>query len=197
MGGTTSGHEALDILIAATLIFAVISFRNFGDRNYLAGILLAIGSGFIGHELAHRSIARKYGLNARFVLWTQGIMFTMLGFILPFVFIVPGFVFMTGYASRTVSGKVALSGPAINIFNGLVLSGLALILLNDVIVWGLELDTVFLSAAMLNFFLALFNLLPVGPLDGRKVREWHPTLWTVSFGSSLLLWVILLTALGL
>ncbi|MFQ6124804.1 MAG: AN1-type zinc finger domain-containing protein [Candidatus Heimdallarchaeota archaeon] len=195
MGGTTTGNEALDILVAASLIFGVLSFRNIvfpglsGGRSYLAGILLTILTGFIGHELAHRSIAKRKGLHARFVLWTQGIIFTLIGLILPIVFIVPGFVFMTGYAGRIAQGKISLSGPLINILNGLILLFLGLI--TDVSVWGLNFTNVFLLAAQYNFFLALFNLIPIGPLDGRKVREWNPTIWIAALGSALLLWVLI------
>ena len=197
MGGTTTGNEAIDILVAASLIFGVLSFRNIalpdlgGDRSYLAGILLTILTGFIGHELAHRSIAKRNGLHARFVLWTQGIILTLLG-LLPFLFIffiVPGFVFMTGYADRTTHGKISLSGPLINIMNGLLL--LLLWLVTDLSVWGLNFDNVFILAAQLNFFLALFNLIPFGPLDGRKVREWNPTIWAGAIGSALLLWILI------
>lgn len=194
MGGTTTGNEALDILIAAALIFGILGFRNLVsgpnvNRSYLAGILLTIMTGFVAHELAHRSIARRNGLSARFVLWTQGIIFTLFGLLIPFVFIVPGFVFITGYATRAISGKVALSGPAINILNGLILLFLWWFV-KDVTAWSIHLGTVLSLAAQLNFFLALFNLLPIGPLDGRKVREWNPVLWTVSLGSSVLLWLI-------
>ena len=196
MGGTTTGNEALDILVAATLIIGVLSFRNLvfnrqsGDGSYLAGILLTIITGFIGHELAHRSIARRRELSARFVLWTQGILFTLLGLIAPFFFIVPGFVFMSGFADRTTIGKVALGGPSINILNGLVL--LLLWFVTDVVLWGLNIDQVLILAAQLNFFLALFNLIPLGPLDGRKVREWNPTIWVGALGSSLVLWLLIL-----
>lgn len=194
MGGTTTGNEAIDILVAASLIFGVLSFRNIvfpdlgGDRSYLAGILLTILTGFIGHELAHRSIAKRNGLHARFVLWMQGIFFTLLCLILPFAFIVPGFVFMTGYADRTTHGKISLSGPLINILNGLIL--LLMWLITDVSLLGLNFDKVFLLAAMLNFFLALFNLIPFGPLDGRKVREWNPVIWAGALGCTLLFWFL-------
>lgn len=195
MGGTTTGNEAIDIIVAAILIFGVLSIRRIvypslsGDRSYLAGIMLTILTGFIGHELAHRSIAKSKGLHARFVLWTQGVIFTLLGLILPFVFIVPGFVFMTGYADRITHGKISLSGPLINIMNGLILLLLGLII--DVSLWGLNFDEVFILAAQLNFFLAIFNLIPIGPLDGRKVREWNPTIWAGAIGSALLFWILI------
>jgi len=199
MGGTTTGNEALDILFAAVLIFGVLGFNNltrgFNTEisywDFRIGILVTILTGFIGHELAHRFIAQRSGLQARFVLWTQGILFTLLGLILPFVFIVPGFVFMTGYISKTVNGKVALSGPAINIVNGVILA--VLWALTNVTVWGINFDTVLQLAAQLNFFLAIFNLIPLGPLDGRKVREWNPKIWALSLGSSLLMWLLLFT----
>jgi Zn-dependent protease len=193
MGGITTGNEALDILVAAVLIFGVFSVsytsRIGVDKTYLTGVLLTILTGFIGHELAHRSIARRSGLQARFVLWRQGIFLTLLGFVLRFALIVPGFVFMTGYASKSVNGKVAWSGPAINIVNGIILVVLGA--LTNVTIWGIHFDAVLHLAALLNFFLALFNLIPFGPLDGKKVREWNPKIWALSLGSSLLMWLVL------
>ena len=39
---------------------------------------------------------------------------------------------------------------------------------------------IFVSAAMINFFLALFNLLPIPPLDGSKVFTWNIPIWVVT-----------------
>jgi Zn-dependent protease len=29
----------------------------------------------------------------------------------------------------------------------------------------------------INLWIAFFNLLPIGPLDGRKIIEWNPIIW--------------------
>ena len=34
---------------------------------------------------------------------------------------------------------------------------------------------------LINAFLATFNLLPMGPLDGVKIIRWNATVWTILF----------------
>ena len=41
-------------------------------------------------------------------------------------------------------------------------------------------------AAAVNVWLALFNLLPIPPLDGSKVMLWDIRIWVVSFAAALL-----------
>ena len=35
--------------------------------------------------------------------------------------------------------------------------------------------------AIINLWLGLFNMLPIGPLDGKKVFAWNPKIWAGLF----------------
>jgi Zn-dependent protease len=45
-------------------------------------------------------------------------------------------------------------------------------------------------AALLNGFIALFNLIPIGILDGFKIFSWDKTIWALAFVPSLVLTAI-------
>ncbi len=36
-------------------------------------------------------------------------------------------------------------------------------------------------AGLINGLLAIFNLIPIGPLDGRKVMQWNSKIWATAF----------------
>ena len=88
----------------------------------------------------------------------------------------PGAVMVAGNISREQNGKIALVGPISNLILfgiGLVAGGLLLgittnIFVNQFVIawlWG-------------NSILAAFNMIPFGPLDGRKVKNWsEPIFW--------------------
>ena len=43
-------------------------------------------------------------------------------------------------------------------------------------------SSIAIFSSRINFFLALFNLLPLGPLDGAKVFTWDPKVWVLMMG---------------
>jgi Zn-dependent protease len=50
-----------------------------------------------------------------------------------------------------------------------------------------QLSAVFLLAAFLNGFMAVFNLVPVGVLDGFKIFNWNKKVWATVFALSIAL----------
>ncbi len=69
--------------------------------------------------------------------------------------------------------RVGLAGPVIGSLGALVPWGIYALTHNDL----------FLALAFVGFFLNLFNLLPVLPLDGgRAMAALSPTMWLVGFG---------------
>ena len=75
-------------------------------------------------------------------------------------------------------GRIALAGPVTNIV--LWSFGAATILIGEVT--GLESD---ITNALLetwiwgNGALALFNMIPLGPLDGKKIKTWSDTVFWI------------------
>jgi Zn-dependent protease len=153
----------------------VVGAGQFVDLLVLS--LLTAGVGFLLHELAHKVVAIRFGQAAEFRAD-----YTMLGLALAaalvgFLFAAPGAVYHTGRITKRENAGIALAGPLTNI----VLAGLFL----PVFLFA---DGGFLYRAgqlgvTLNAVLAGFNMIPFGPLDGRKVLNWS----TAGFGASFLL----------
>lgn len=132
------------------------------------GILTA----FFFHELAHRYFARKYDLWAEFRMYPMGLLLALLfGVFFGFVFAMPGAVQVRGRANEFDMGKIAAAGPFTNIIIAAVTYPLFLAFFESFI--GL----IFAFVCLVNVFLGVFNLIPFGPLDGRKVLQWNAFVW--------------------
>ncbi len=169
------------LTLSVAFSFYGANFFNLGSFAYLLPIsLVAVGTGFIFHELAHRYVARRYGCYAEYRMWQLGL---LLALFLPivtlgnFFFAAPGAVYIAcEYISRRKEAYIALAGPLANIMVGIFFLFVAFATPFS----GYVLDLV-VRAAYLNFFLAFFNLVPIPPLDGSKVFAWNPILWAVLF----------------
>ncbi|MBU7013683.1 MAG: site-2 protease family protein [Theionarchaea archaeon] len=146
-------------------------------------MLIIVGSAFVLHELSHKYMAQKYGLWAEYRKYTWGLVLAFfLGLTRIVFFAAPGAVMImsTGWVTSEIEGKTSLAGPVCNIA-----VGAAALLLKLTGVY-----TGFLTElAMINFFLAVFNLIPIPPMDGSKVVRYNPLLWTAVFISAILLLV--------
>ncbi len=166
-------HLAISVL-TITFAFYILLARDAGLSIGLPAIFLAVGLGFIVHELGHKFVAQKFGCLAVYRAWFTGLLLALAFAILtPFVFAAPGAVYIQKeYLSQRENGLISLSGPIMNIILGL---GFLWIFLNTGLsfigLWGFR----------INFFLALFNMVPFPPLDGSKVVNWNPVVWGVVF----------------
>lgn len=190
-------EEAFEIIVSVLALSLALSFATAGlniePSRFLflmAMYVLTVGSGFVLHELAHKYFGIKYGAKARFRAWPLGLAFALglaiipqiFGFRLP-LFIAPGAVYI--YAMRHISlrenGIISLAGPAMNwLLSGVFFAVFALFFGNPII------ETVALQGAWINMGLAMFNLLPVYPLDGSKVLAWNWKIWLAAFVVSFL-----------
>ncbi len=139
---------------------------------------------FLLHELAHRTVARRLGAVAYFKLWKMGILLALLTSLFGFIFAAPGAVEFAGLYDNKSEGKIALAGPLTNI----VLGGIFYIiyLLFNTGVAGFMLYYI----AILNLWFALFNLLPMPPLDGSKVFYWNSKIFAGIFVFAIILNVV-------
>ena len=175
--------ELRDIAIAVAVLtasFTIIFSRRwklFSDdalTNVLWWILVAfilVMSSFILHELAHKFTAQKFGAWSEFRMYPAGLVLCLIMSVVGFLFAAPGAVYIRGYITDEMNGKISAAGPAVNI----VISAIALVLWLSV-PNGLAADLFFLLGYM-NAFLALFNLLPIPPLDGSKIYKWEPAVY--------------------
>ena len=178
-----TSHEIRDILISMLVIAGVFAyvFRGINQGDFISLIpvtLVAVGFGFVFHELAHKFMAIRYGFYAEYRLWVEGLVLAIVTAALGFVFAAPGAVYIHGeYISKEENGKISIAGPLTNI----AMAAIFFVLIQFVSASTL-LTLVCSLGFMINSFLAFFNLLPVAMLDGAKVLKWNPVIWIVTIG---------------
>jgi Zn-dependent protease len=144
--------------------------------TYFVIALVTVGPGFVFHELSHKFVAQRYGFWAEFRMWPMGLLLALLTSLLGVIFAAPGATYISGMnISEPENGKISLAGPAVNVGIGLLFLPLALFGGT-----GFYQELGFFGS-YINFFLALFNLIPFGPLDGSKVLRWSTRIWVLSF----------------
>lgn len=184
-----SFREIRDIIISM-LIIAIIFAYIYGQRSVqniislLPITFIAVGLGFVLHELAHKFVATRYGFYAEYKMWIEGLFLALITtFLLGFVFIAPGAVYIHGeYISKEQNGKISLAGPATNI---ILASIFFMIMYLSSIIPAIYLLS-FLGFSV-NSFLALFNLIPFSVLDGAKILRWNPVVWLLTAGLAFLM----------
>ena len=185
-----SSREVRDLLVAwAALGLAFTIFFAGGGPNLLAMVglplvvllgvsLLTAGVAFLLHELAHKIVAVNYGQIAEFRADYNMLFLAVMSALLGFIFAAPGAVHHRGYLNAKEHGHIAIAGPAIN----LVLAAVFLPVYFGGI--GLNLGLLVLLGQLgiiVNLFLAAFNLVPFGPLDGKTVIAWSKPVWGGTF----------------
>jgi len=142
---------------------------------------LTVGFSFVAHEIfGHKFLAQRYHLFAEFRADDLFLLLAVLLSFTGFVFAAPGAVVIGGVTRVDTYGKIAASGPLVNIllalaFGFLSRAGISLVLpLYDT--QGID---VIASSYQINSWLALFNLLPLGILDGAKIMAWNRKVWLV------------------
>ena len=99
------------------------------------------------------------------------VLFSFFGFIIA----APGAVVIKGFVTREKNGKISLAGPLTNIV-------LALIFFVFILLFGAEegiLGSFFSYGLIINSLLALFNLIPIPPFDGRAVYLWNKGIYII------------------
>lgn len=180
--------EIRDILIsilALSVAFTILYRRNssilgffeyyLGDSMKYFGLfglsVAIVVLSFLFHEFGHKFVAQKHGLWSEFRMWPAGLFLTLITSILGFLFAAPGAVMIYGNVDSSTNGKISIAGPAVN----LVMSAIGI--LGCLATNGTGWVVFFLMLANLNAFLALFNLLPIPPLDGSKILPWNLPIW--------------------
>jgi len=136
---------------------------------------IAFTASFLLHELAHKFSAQHFNLWAEFRLTLQGALITLISIFLPFKLISPGAVMIAGSGTRETVGKTAIAGPITNIVLATIFSIVA------------PLNHLFWFVAFINAFLAVFNLIPFGVMDGLKVFMWNKVVWAIAFAATAIL----------
>ncbi len=191
-----SYKEIKDLFYAGIMISLAFAILLSGGYNALfsfnRGLIFAFvvsfftaGIGFLLHELMHKYVAQKYRLGAEFhafynMLWLA-LLFSLFGFIIA----APGAVFIRGLISREKNGKISVAGPLTNIFLA-VLFLILLVLFKD----GGLLEYFFRTGLTINALLGVFNMIPVMPFDGAKVRAWDKGIYAITTTIAVGLWIL-------
>ena len=201
-----SGTELRDLLVAWLALGVAFTLFFVGgttgiDRLLAAGVVLPLvvglataGVAFLLHEVAHKVVAVRYGQVAEFRADKGMLFLAVMTALLGFIFAAPGAVHHRGRLTAGEHGRIALAGPLVN----LALLGVFVPVLFVGVAIGDEIVTLVGERGIaINLFLAAFNLIPYGPLDGKTVREWSTLVWIVAFVPSVSLTVIVVFVYGL
>jgi Zn-dependent protease len=176
------GRRALSMLLGEGLV-----------RPLLVSLVTA-GLGFLLHELAHKVVAVRFDQVAEFRADYGMLFLAVMSALVGFLFAAPGAVHHRGRLTEREHGLIALAGPVTN--------GLLALVFAPIYVAGLAAGSPLLSlvgsrGVAINLFLAAFNLIPFGALDGRTVLDWSKTVFVLSFVPAAAVTVFVVFVLGI
>ncbi|MCZ7396917.1 MAG: M50 family metallopeptidase [Candidatus Methanoperedens sp.] len=197
-----SSRELIHLIVSLVVLTIAFTFPNLDPRIMLI-VGFGVGTGFILHELAHKFTAQRYGYVADYEASPMGLLLA-LGLSLltkgSFVFAAPGAVMIRGrnvlyspqddrYWNSIQTAKeiayISVSGAVVNLLLAMMFFA-GSIFVSDPLV-----DEVLKWAAFINVFLAGFNMIPFGPLDGAKVWRYNPVLWLMIGIPSIILFLLI------
>ncbi|MBU0470012.1 MAG: metalloprotease [Nanoarchaeota archaeon] len=186
----TSKTELVDIAKAWLAISLAFAFIYSGVRlfnalelftiNFLTILIVSLftaGLGFLLHELAHKFAAQHYGCVAEFRAYNQMLFLAVgLAALIGFIFAAPGAVMISGMITRKENGVISAAGPMTNYTLALIFFSLSFLYPAMNFVW--------MTGFGINLWLGLFNMLPFGNFDGKKILNWNRYIWAgmVGFG---------------
>lgn len=192
-----SSRELKDLLLSlAALVIAfsvLIGRRSIPGMETILIIAIGVGTGFLLHEMAHKFVALHFGYMAEYRANMMGLLMAVVLSFAGFIFAAPGAVMIskprapTEFYRNDPFGQeellkelknetlwISLAGPLTNIV--LAAAFFAILLLSPS-------DGIASQAAnfglIINLTLAAFNLLPFGPLDGKKIFDSNRIVWIV------------------
>lgn len=190
---TFTKEELRDIAVSIAVLILIFSwkpFPHFGlDYAKIPLLSSIVVVAFLLHEMAHKFVAKKFGISAHYKMWPPGLLFGMMFMFIGLKLVAPGAVVISpfkfarwGYRRNVPemasgeTGLIALAGPATNILLALVFT------LFD--------GGFFHAMTQINAWLAFFNLIPLKQLDGGKVLIWKPWVWGMSIALALILYFV-------
>src|SRR3989344_4639177 len=194
---TYSNIEVFDIFkawIAISIAFGIV-LGGLTTKFFTAFLIsaIAVGLGFLLHELNHKFVAQKYRFKAEFRSFDEMLFLAIIMSFFGFVIAAPGAVMIqSNFHDKTRAGKICVAGPIMNLviatFCLLVLILItgsfsqALVMNNFGIDKILELpllQAILLIGFLVNSWLALFNMIPFWIFDGAKIFSWSKIIWGI------------------
>ncbi len=175
--------------LAFTIIYARANTSFFSDDlivnnlMWFATSLVIVSVCFVLHELGHKFVAQRYGAWAEYRMYPFGLLLCLLFSFFGFLFAAPGAVYINGYINDERNGKISMAGPMVNLVLG------AVFILLMTLTTG-RLSAIISLLAHFNVFLAVFNLLPIAPLDGSKILKWNVPVYAVMMVAAVLMLIL-------
>ncbi|MFH2021610.1 MAG: hypothetical protein ABIJ34_09465 [archaeon] len=184
-------QHLLKAWIAISFAFAVLYSSIFSIEFivYFIVSLLTVGLGFLLHELAHKYVAQKYGCWAEFRADDKMLLFAVLFAFIGFLFAAPGAVLIYGHVTKEKNGKISIAGPAMNFILAIFFLIIILLMKSEFVISALA------FGLKTNAWIGLFNLIPVGNFDGRKILYWNKPAYIVMAAVGIIL--VITSLLGL
>lgn len=199
--------ELLHLSIGSVLIYLIglIGFYNPQTQQQLNSlgygwiIFMVAGfymTAFLFHEFGHRQVALHFGLQTKFRLLKFGMIITLFGLAMGIISLLtqspalpalalPGAVVVLGLDNvDRKTGLCKAAGPTINLIYGTIL------FIVSFIIPIFPVNLFIGISASLNFMLGLFNLIPVGILDGENILKWNKKVYFFLVISMLILIII-------
>ena len=152
--------KAKFLTTSGSMLVSIAAYSLIWGWKFAAGFVALL---FV-HEMGHVIQMRREGVKPSWMVFV------------PFLGAAVGARSLGG--SALAEARVGLAGPVLGTLGTLVVAGIYLATGNDF--WR--------ALAFVGFFLNLFNLLPVLPLDGgRAMAAMAPWMWGVGFGALLIL----------
>ena len=200
IAGRISSVELRDLFLS--LVALVIAFSVMGTRE-LPGLLdtilisaVGVSTGFLLHEMAHKFVALHFGYWAEYRANMAGLVLAIVMSFGGFLFAAPGAVMISrsnvpqesymqdsfGLEEQRRQEKremllISLAGPMTNIVLAILFTLLYSLVSNK------SGSSLWISAASyaiyINLILAAFNMLPFGPLDGKKIFDGSRLVWVL------------------
>jgi Zn-dependent protease len=169
--------EIRDLAISVVVLALAFSAWNLA---LLPLTLFIVVIAFAAHEIVgHKLVAQHYGYFAEYRMWTYGLAIALVSSFFGFIFAAPGavyispvrrkFAFSVARITERENAIISIGGPAVNIALGFAMLASAF--------FAPAFADLFFTAARISFWLAIFNLIPLPPLDGSKIFAWNKMAW--------------------
>ncbi len=183
-------QDLLKAWAAISIAFAVLfsgGLEGLSGRSFAFYFLVSsitVGIAFLFHEIGHKIVAQRFGCWAEFRANNFMLILAIFMSFFGFIFIAPGAVIIQGHVTKSRNGKISLTGPLTNI-------ALGSIFLIIVILTTGTIRQVAHYGVMINSWIAIFNLIPLGIFDGIKILRWNKIIYALLVISAIILMAVL------
>lgn len=200
IAGHISSVELRDLflsLVALVIAFSVLEERKMPGWETILILTLGVSTGFLLHEMAHKFVALHFGYWAEYRANMAGLALAIVMAFGGFLFAAPGAVMISrsnvpqelymqdtfGQEEQRTREKremllISLAGPMTNIVLAILFFLLVFPLVSRKSGSSLWIPAANFAISI-NLILAAFNMLPFGPLDGKKIFEGNRLVWAL------------------